>query len=191
MQAMGRGSISFVMLLILVIVAGCATPSGQAWRALRQGRYDEAARLYEEVLAGEPDRLEALVGLGVSRYKLGAFAEAAEVLERVGARAPTNADARLYLGLSYLEKGEDDLADEHLTALRELGPGPRLAAQIDRALQLIRSEFLSDALRAFIAASLEDEAEWAREVQEARWAQRYHSRLPLRCVQTRHGVHCF
>ncbi len=127
-EAMRRRSVSLVMLLTLAIVAGCATPSGQAWRALRQGRYVEAARLYEEALASEPDRLEALVGLGVSRYKLGAFAEAAEVF-----------------------------------ALRELGPGPRLAAQIDRALQLIRSEFLSDALRAFIAASLEDEAEWARE----------------------------
>jgi len=179
------------MLLIVAILTGCATPYGQARTALRQGRYDEAARLFEEALAGEPDRLEALVGLGVSRYKLGAFAEAAEGLERVIARAPTNANARLYLGLSYLQRGEDGLADEQLTALRELGPEPRLAAQIDRALQLIRSEFLSDALRAFIAASLEDEAEWARQVQEARSAWRYHSLSPLRCVRTRHGMHCF
>src|SRR2546425_2312360 len=47
--------------------------------------------------------------------------------------------------------------------LLALGPHRRLAAQTSRALELVRGEHLSMEMRAFIAASLEDEAEWRSE----------------------------
>ena len=161
--------VTLCVVLSLSVLTGCATPPHvQGQKALRQGLYDEAAGHFEEVLIRDAERLDALAGLGISRYKLGDFDEAVDALERVVARAPKDATAQLYLGLSYLQKGDYGRAEEHLMALLDLKPEPRLSAQIDRALRLLRLEPPSDELRGFLAASLEDEAEWAREVSEAR-----------------------
>jgi len=135
---MHQWSVSLSLIVSASILAGCATPYLQGRTALQQGRYDEAATYFERVLAGEPGRLDALAGLGVARYKLGAFDEAVDTLHRVVTHAPKRADARLYLGLNYLRKGEDGLAEAHLTGLLDLKPHPRLAAQIERALRVIR-----------------------------------------------------
>ncbi|MEK7714102.1 MAG: hypothetical protein AAB387_01475, partial [candidate division NC10 bacterium] len=48
----------------------------------------------------------------------------------------------------------------------------RVAAQLDRALRVLRLAGLADEVRVFVAASLEDELEWEREVREARQAPR-------------------
>lgn len=154
------------------MLAGCATPYGLGRAALREGRYDEAASHFQEILAGDPTRLDALGGLGISRYKLGVFDEAIDALRRVVERSPRRQEPRLYLGLSYLRKREIGLAEEQLRALADLKPHPRLAAQIDGVLQVLRVEHpLSDELAGFLAVSLEHELEWEREVREARLAQ--------------------
>src|SRR6058998_2707527 len=153
---------TLVTLLAAALLAGCATPYGRARTALAEERYEEAASGFEEILTRHPDRLDALIGLGKARYKLGAFDDAITALTRAAARAPKSETAHLYLGLSHLRKGEDGPAEEHLKTLLALGPHRRLAAQTSRALELVRGEHLSMEMRAFIAASLEDEAEWAR-----------------------------
>ena len=158
---------ALLILLAVSLLAGCATPYGRARTALAEGRYEEAASRFEEVLARHPDRLDALVGLGKARYKLGAFDEAIAALTPAAAEAPKSETAHLYLGLSNLQKGETGPAEEHLKALLGLAPHPRLAAQTNRALELMRSDHLSREMRAFIAASLEDEADWARELRRA------------------------
>jgi tetratricopeptide (TPR) repeat protein len=151
------------------LLAGCATPYGLGQTALRQGRYGEAVGHFEAVLGQDPNRLDALVGLGVARYKLREFDEAIDALDRVVAQTPEHAEARLYLGLGHLQKGEDGLAEDQLSALLGLKPESRLAAQIDRALRVLRSDqLLSEEIRGFLAASLEDEADWAREVRQLR-----------------------
>ena len=191
---MRRWSVALGILLDLALFAGCATPYGQGQSALRQGRYAEAAEHFEEVLSRDPGRVGALVGLGISRYKEGAFDEAVGDLSRAVEREPKHETARLYLALSYLREGEDGQAEEHFTALRGLGPAPRLAAQVDRTLKLMRQDPpLTDEMREFIGASLEDEAESAREVREAR--QAYASQRPFAyrdCFVTRrHRIVCF
>jgi len=158
---------TLVTLLAAALLAGCATSYGRARTALAEERYEEAASGFEEILTRHPDRLDALIGLGKARYKLGAFDDAITALTRAAARAPKSETAHLYLGLSHLRKGEDGPAEEHLKTLLALGPHRRLAAQTSRALELVRGEHLSMEMRAFIAASLEDEAEWAREVRQA------------------------
>lgn len=191
-------SLALVVLMGALALAGCATPYGQGMAALRLGRYDEAANHFEEALAQDPSRLSTLAGLGIARYKLGMLDQAADALERVVAREPKHMEARLYLGLSYLRKGEDGPAEEQLTALADLKPHPRLGAQLDRALKVLRVEYpLSDEVRSFLAASLEDEAEWEREVREA-WLARPAYAEPfgfhgfLRCFHDRRGrVICF
>jgi tetratricopeptide (TPR) repeat protein len=169
LSSMQYKSLALCFVISVSVLAGCATPYGLGQTALRQGRYGEAVSHFEQVLAQDPNRLDALVGLGVSRYKLTEFGEAIDALDRVVAQAPEHADARLYLGLSYLRTGEDGLAEDQLNALLGLTPEPRLAAQLDRALQVLRSDqLLSEEMRGFLVASLEDEAEWAREVRELR-----------------------
>ena len=159
---------------VTLALAGCATTSYTAGAvAAREGRYAEAVSHYQEALAGDPDRLDALVGLGIARYKLGALDEAIEVLERAVARAPGEATARLYLGLSHFRKGDLDRAEEHLTAFAGLQPERRLAAQAQRTLKLIRTKPLPEETRAFAAASLEDEAELVQEASEAWRALEY------------------
>jgi len=90
--------------LVVLTLAGCATPYRQGLVAARQGRYAEASVLYEEALARNPDRLDAIVQLGIVRYKLGALERAIELLERARTRAPAEPSVRLYLALAYLRK---------------------------------------------------------------------------------------
>ena len=158
--------------LAVLVSSGCATAYLEGRSALARNRYDEAAVHFEDALAKNPDRLDARTGLGISKYKLGALDESVEALQRVVARAPRQDEARLYLGLAFLQKGELDAAEEHLTALRDLGPEPRLAAQVDRALTLMRGDAQTDEVRRFVVASLEDEADWAREMRDTRLALR-------------------
>lgn len=164
---------TFAVGLTVLAVAGCATAQSDGRQALRQGRYTDAATHFEEALAEDPDRLEALIGLGIAKYKTGEFDEAIEPLGRAVSREPRLSTARLYLGLSYLRKGEFGPMEEHLNAVMAQRPGSRLTAQTDRALRLLRGrDPLSDDIRAFIAASLEDELEAEGQVAEAQRAAR-------------------
>src|SRR5438309_11357674 len=79
---------TLVTLLAAALLAGCATPYGRARTALAEERYEEAASGFEEILTRHPDRLDALIGLGKARYKLGAFDDAITALTRAAARAP-------------------------------------------------------------------------------------------------------
>jgi Flp pilus assembly protein TadD len=156
-------------LFLALALAGCATAYSQGHLALREERWDDAARQFEEALGRTPHDPDALVGLGVARYKAAAFDHAVDVLGRAVREAPRHPDARLYLGLSYVRLGRDDAAAAELRQLLVLGPHARLVAQTERALGLLRRG-PDDELRVFIAASLEDEALWSREVREARRA---------------------
>lgn len=162
-------------LLGLPMLAGCVTAFGEGVTAAREGRYTDATTYFERALAEDPDRIDALVALGVARYKLGAFDAAVEALERARARAPRDADVRLYLALSHLQMDALGPAEEHLSAFADIASDRRIAAQAQRALRLLRGDPLDAETRAFVAASLDDEAELARELGEARralaWAQ--------------------
>lgn len=191
-----------LLVLLGVVLAGCATPYVRARTALFAGHYDEATARFEEILAHSPDRLDARIGLGVARYKLGAYDDAVNALSQAAAKAPKDETVRLYLGLAHLRKGDDGPAEEELTAFLALKPEPRISAQVDRALRLMRTEIVTDDLRTFIAASLEDEAEWARQLREAKLAEQalidryafgyWYPYGFTRCFTTRHGrVRCF
>src|SRR2546428_4057403 len=57
-------------ILTTTLLTGCVTATGRGEAALESGRYGEAATRFEEALAGKPGSLDALVGLGIAKYRL-------------------------------------------------------------------------------------------------------------------------
>ena len=159
--------------VIAIRAAGCATtPTAAGSAALREGRAAEAASNFEQALAQEPERLDALIGLGISRFRLGGYDDAIASLSQAVSRAPAHPAARLYLALAHLRKHQDAQALEHLTALRALDLEPRFGALVEQALTLLRAGGLSDPVRTYMIASLDYGADWSRELAETRRALR-------------------
>jgi tetratricopeptide (TPR) repeat protein len=154
---------SIVLAALALVAAGCATPTLQGRAALSSGRYDEAARHFEEALAAEPGRPTDLVGLGIARYKLGALDEAQRVLGEAVAQTPDTPTPHLYLALIAIRRGDDAAADTHLGRYLQLGAPARLAAQLERTRTALRGP-MTPAMREYMAASLEDAYQWAGEV---------------------------
>jgi tetratricopeptide (TPR) repeat protein len=152
------------------LLTGCATAYRSGEVALQEGRYVDAAAKFGEAVADRPDRPEALFGLGLAQYRLGSFDAAVASLGRAVLVAPDRADTRLYLALGYLALGSQDLAAGQLAVLRELDIHPRIAEQAGRALELLRGEALPAEIRDFVRQSLDDEARWYQDLQEARLA---------------------
>jgi tetratricopeptide (TPR) repeat protein len=152
------------------LIAGCATAYRSGEVALQEGRYAEATARFADALAAHPDRPEVLFGLGLAQYRLGAFDAAVASLGRAVLIDPDRADTRLYLALGYLALGSQDMAAKQLGALGGLDVHPRIAAQAGRALGLLRGDALAAEIRDFVRFSLDDEARWYWDVQEARLA---------------------
>src|SRR2546422_10935509 len=97
---------TLVTLLAAALLAGCATPYGRARTALAEERYEEAASGCDEILTRHTDRLDALIGLGKARYKLGTFVDAITALTRAAAPALKTEAAHLYPRLMHLRTGQ-------------------------------------------------------------------------------------
>lgn len=106
--------------------------------AHRAGRAAEAEGLYRQVLAVDPDQVEALHGLGVLHGRAGRFDAAIALLRRAVARRP--GDSALHGDLAHALRGAGRVA-EALAADREavrLGP-ERAAAHEGLGLSLHRA----------------------------------------------------
>ena len=150
------------LLAVLALATGCASAVTQGELALRQGRYVEAEGFFNEALAKDPGRTEALIGLGIAQYKEGRTDQAIESLEKAVQVRPNEPSVRLYLALAYLKRGETE------KALRALKIDPRVGDQVQQALDLIKQGSLTDSVRNFIVGSLETQAELSRDVHDAR-----------------------
>ena len=89
-------------------------------RCVELGRYEEAIRVYREVIRLRPDYAEAQYDLGVSLAKLGRHKEAAEALNQAIRLRPGYAKAHHILGLAYLATGKKRAAIEQQEILRKL-----------------------------------------------------------------------
>ena len=172
-----RVTIAFAATLLL---AGCVTANRQGHIALSGGRYEEAARHFEEALAETPGRPATLIGLGIARYKLGALDEAQRALADAATQEPDNPTPLLYLALVALRRGDDAAADAHLARYLEMGAPARLAGQLDRTRKALQGP-VTPALREYMAASLEDGYQWAGELT---WAARAAHDAQLRWIAT-------
>ncbi|MGH9372178.1 MAG: tetratricopeptide repeat protein [Vicinamibacterales bacterium] len=82
--------------------------------AMKAGRFDEAARLYRELLRARPDDPGLLMNLGMALAMGGHEADALGPLERAIALKPELMPAQLFLGSSYLALGQPGKAIEPL-----------------------------------------------------------------------------
>ncbi len=158
-------------LLAIVALAGCATSATGAGSALlREGHPAEAIEHFEKALAENPRDVDAKVGLGAARYRLGTYDDAIAVLTDAATVAPQYPAARLYLALAQLRQRQDTDAANQLEALRALPIEPRFIAEVDQTLVLLRAGGITDAIRTYVAASLDYAFDWSRELAETRRA---------------------
>lgn len=161
-----RRGVIVLGILTTTLLTGCVTATGRGEAALESGRYGEAATRFEEALAGKPGSLDALVGLGIAKYRLGALDEAQRALTEALGQAPDLPIAHLYLGLIALLRGQDAAAGESLRRYAAGAP-PRLTAHVERALA---GGTVSAEMRQYMAASIEDQSAWAGELDATRQA---------------------
>ena len=87
-----------------------AAGSRAATQAMNEGRFEDAARIYRELLQPLPDEPGLLMNLGMALAMAGREAEAIAPLERATTLKPTLVPAQLFLGTSYLALGAPDKA---------------------------------------------------------------------------------
>ena len=160
------------LIFVIVLATGCAGPTAAGSSALREGRPAEALEHFQRALTEDPNHLDALIGLGISRYRLGIYDGAIAALEDAVKRAPGDPLARLYLALSYIRARDDAKALQNLTALRSMPIDPRLGALVGQAIDLLGAGNPPDPVRTYLIASLDYGADWSRELAEIRLALR-------------------
>ena len=87
-----------------------ATRSREASRAMSEGRFDDAVRLYRELLQSLPNEPGLLMNLGMALAMGGHDSDAIAPLERAISLKPSLLPAHLFLGSSYLALGEPQKA---------------------------------------------------------------------------------
>jgi predicted O-linked N-acetylglucosamine transferase (SPINDLY family)/uncharacterized protein HemY len=161
----------------------CTNLLEQAQRLARERRWDDAARVYHELLARAPDQPDAWEGLGLAALHGNRAADGLRFLLEARARAPDSARVLSSVGIAQRRNGllrEAIESFERAFALepqagilinrarveRELGQLPQAIASFQRAIELDRSapepwSMLSNALRE--AGRLEESLSAARE----------------------------
>jgi predicted Zn-dependent protease len=101
---------------------GLPARSRAASQAMRDGRFDEAARMYRELLQTLPDEAGLLMNLGMALAMGGHEAEALGPLERAVTLKADLVPAHLFLGTSYLALGQPSKAIGPLERVVALQP---------------------------------------------------------------------
>ncbi len=111
----------------------------QLSRALQlqaQGEVAQALELYDEVLAADPENVEALTYRGWALVRAGSavpelLADGVEYLERAVRVDPDYADARVFLAIAYRDQGDLDAARTQVEAIDEAQIPVFMQGQID------------------------------------------------------------
>src|SRR6266567_4121552 len=120
-----------------------------ALQSHRAGRLSEAEAAYREVLAVDPENIDALHFLGGVAYQRGEHGRAEELISRALSRNTSNAPAYNNLGNALGAQGKLDAAiicyqqalalqPEYADALVNLGAGFRAKGEVDKAVQCYR-----------------------------------------------------
>jgi len=118
---------------------------------LKQGKLDDAQKVFRAALALDTENARVLALLGLSHFRAGQFGDARPIYEQLVERTPTDASHRLNLGLVYLKLGDSDRAISSLEASRALDPSQGRAVSY-LGLAYARAGRYAEAYRAFLLA---------------------------------------
>jgi Tfp pilus assembly protein PilF len=98
------------------------------------GIIEPSRRLFEGLLAYQPELLSAKVGLGLSYLVINKFEDATKIFQEVLEKEPKHPEARVFLALNKSLNGEgDDGIFDQLS--KEIGPAAELAKNLLEALK--------------------------------------------------------
>jgi predicted Zn-dependent protease len=129
---MAPAALVLTALLTAFVTATAAAQSGDAarrsqsaaaTRAMSAGRFDDAARIYRELLQASPDEAGLLMNLGMALAMGGREAEAIAPLDRAVTLDRALVPAHLFLGSSYLALGQPAKAIPPLVRAVAARPG--------------------------------------------------------------------
>lgn len=137
-----RAPMAAWVLSLATIAAAQPAPSSiaAADAAMRQGRFDEAARRYEEWVAAHPDASEVLFALGVCYVQLGRPDEAISALERHVRLSPASASGHAALGVALLDGASTAEAARSLDRALALSPSLPNAIEARARIHLVEGE---------------------------------------------------
>jgi protein O-GlcNAc transferase len=119
----------------------------QAQQLVTQGRWDDAVRLYRELLRRVPEQVDALEGMGLAALSAGRSSEGLDWLARAKARAPRNARVLANFGIAQKHNG---LLHEAIATYREAAAlEPSVATLVNLARAEREAGRLPDAIAAF------------------------------------------
>ena len=136
----------------------------EAEQLLRGGSVEAALRIFDDVLAREPENRAATLRSGVALLKLGRIAPAIERLERSVRLDPARAEARFALGDALMRTGRFREAATQWAEMARLQPG-RFEAWANLGTALLndgRGDEAADALRRALAIRPDDPLARAR-----------------------------
>lgn len=120
----------------------------EAKEKIRQGDYDGAISMLEEVLTKDPEDSNALYLIGMSYSKKQMYTEAIEALTKVVKVAPNFPPAQFELAICYQNRGDKDTAFDHYRKTLELDPNNPDAA-FNAGLILFELNKMDEALTFF------------------------------------------
>jgi tetratricopeptide (TPR) repeat protein len=135
-----EGQFAVFLLAIFLLAAGGSAadplaakshdgPMKLAKAAFERGDYHEAEKIYESLLAKDPDNLPALDDLGVVRFHAGELVAAEDAFLRAIAVAPKDGFSHCALGVVYYSQGRYNEAADALTTSLTINPKNGTAEQ--------------------------------------------------------------
>lgn len=94
-----------------------------AQRFMEQRMYQQAALVFAEVVAEDPDNADAYLGLGAAHGQAGNLEKAMEAIEEAVRLDPGESRSHYNLAILYVTKGDVDKALEHFRTAVEINPG--------------------------------------------------------------------
>jgi Flp pilus assembly protein TadD len=111
-----------MMRAVYALQRGAGALTSQGSQLMEQGRFAEAAALFGEAVAADPENLEARLNLGAAYLQLGREEPAREALAAVLEREPDNAKALFNLGMLEASRGDPQAAEALLQRSVEADP---------------------------------------------------------------------
>ncbi|MGH9660736.1 MAG: tetratricopeptide repeat protein [Bryobacteraceae bacterium] len=179
-----------ILFWAFVALAAAEELSQQGARAMREGRFADAERIYRQMLKASPDDPRLRMNLGLALHSGHKFKQAIPELERYLKASPKPGPVHLMLGVAHLKLGRPCDAIEALEKARQWQSGVPVLVELGDA-QYGCKRFLDAARTYRSAAELQpDDPRFARAGARAFWQAREYpdARRLYAAMAHRHGT---